>query len=751
MRKEKAMAVMRCAGIAVAGILAGCGWCMTAGVENVLAAESVGEEMVVNNVAADVGADADADGELSENSWGGVSKSGNTAGDENLGVYDFKDNKTTGTVTVTKVWDDDKTNEERAIPDIKISTAKPSKSTLGYTVTFHGNGLKFADETDENMIVYNSAGEIVQGEYKMAVGNCVGWCTGKDKGDRVVFLDDGTPQIEMTGDLDLWAKRMTFEIKGYKYSVKNNNEFNALIPDAVTEILFTDEIKPTGAEIIDVDADGDGGVVAWTENEGVVMKVSTQIKGMKVQAAKDSGSMFYGRDKFTNIDFTMLDTQNVTNMGGMFSGCSNLTSLNLTPLDTSKVTDMHEIFKRCSCITSLDLTPLDTSSVTDINGMFYNCSGLTTLDLTPLDTSNVTNMGGMFSVCSNLTSLNLTPLDTSKVTNMDCMFTYCMNIKELDCSKMDVKNVTSAEDMFSCCIALSNLKLPVFSEKLVKISGFNGVYLYDYGYNQQINGMFENCRSLTSLDLTPLNTTNVKGMDYMFAGCSGLTVLDLTPLDTSNVTDMDKMFLGCRGLTNLDLSPLNTANVGRMHGMFQNCSGLTSLDLTPMDTSNVRNMWAMFAGCSGLTSLDLTPMNTSNVRDMSQMFSDCSSLASLDLTPMNTANVTIMYEMFRNCSGLTSLDLTQLNTSNVSKMTAMFEGCRGLTSLDLTSLDTSKVTDMRIIFLSCKNLTTITTGPNFKFVGTNYNLSGTWQNTAGETFTSGNFPSNVADTYTKIK
>ena len=28
-------------------------------------------------------------------------------------VYDFKDNKTTGTVTATKVWDDGLTNEER--------------------------------------------------------------------------------------------------------------------------------------------------------------------------------------------------------------------------------------------------------------------------------------------------------------------------------------------------------------------------------------------------------------------------------------------------------------------------------------------------------------------------------------------------------------------------------------------------------------------------------------------------------------
>lgn len=135
---------------------------------SVMAEESAGEEIVVSDMAAD--ADIDAAGELSENSWGGVSKSGDATGDENLGVYDFKDNKMTGTVTVTEVWDDDKTNEERTIPDIKISTAKPGKNPLGYTITFHGNkdaGLVFDDGSDVNEVVYNSSGQIVEGVFKI--------------------------------------------------------------------------------------------------------------------------------------------------------------------------------------------------------------------------------------------------------------------------------------------------------------------------------------------------------------------------------------------------------------------------------------------------------------------------------------------------------------------------------------------------------------------------------------------------------
>lgn len=57
--------------------------------------------------------------------------------------------------------------------------------------------------------------------------------------------------------------------------------------------------------------------------------------------------------------------------------------------------------------TSLDLSNLNTQNVTDMRGMFYSCSKLSTLDLSPLDTSKVTNMSSMFSGCSGLTSLDL--------------------------------------------------------------------------------------------------------------------------------------------------------------------------------------------------------------------------------------------------------------------------------------------------------------------------------------------------------
>ena len=285
----------------------------------------------------------------------------NSQTDDTGQVYDFKNNKTTGTVTVTKVWDDGLTNDEREIPDIKISTKKPNKSTLGYTITFHGNGLKFADGSETNEIVLNSSGQIVSGMFKVP-GNtgaaaAISWYSDALCKNRVDVSADGVPQMTVTEDLDLWAKEKTFEVKGDDYSLYKGNGFNQSIPSTVTEVIFTDEIKPAAAEVINVDADGDGGVVAWTENDGTVMKVSTQIKGIKVQAAVYSNSMFVYKGKIRKIDLKMLDTSNVTDMSRMFEYCSRLTSLNLSQFNTQKVTYMGNMFSDCSSLTTLITGP----------------------------------------------------------------------------------------------------------------------------------------------------------------------------------------------------------------------------------------------------------------------------------------------------------------------------------------------------------------------------------------------------------
>lgn len=55
----------------------------------------------------------------------------------------------------------------------------------------------------------------------------------------------------------------------------------------------------------------------------------------------------------------------------------------------------------------------------------------------------------------------------------------------------------------------------------------------------------------------------------MFAGCSSITNLNLSNWDTSNVTNMESVFAWCSSLEKLDLSGWNNANVTTMNSMFR--------------------------------------------------------------------------------------------------------------------------------------------------------------------------------------
>ena len=141
--------------------------------------------------------------------------------------------------------------------------------------------------------------------------------------------------------------------------------------------------------------------------------------------------------------------------------------------------------------------------------------------------------------------------------------------------------------------------------------------------------------------------------------------------DTSKVTNMNGMFQNCNSLTSVPL--FDTSNVTRMVGMFYLCSSLTSVPL--FDTSKVMDISDMFCGCNSLTSVPL--FDTSKVTMMYNIFGFCTSLTSVPL--FDTSKVTSMSQMFYNCESLTSVPL--FDTSRVTNMGDMFYMCSSLTTL----------------------------------------------------------------------
>ena len=171
---------------------------------------------------------------------------------------------------------------------------------------------------------------------------------------------------------------------------------------------------------------------------------------------------------------------------------------------------------------------------------------------------------------------------------------------------------------------------------------------------------FSGCYKLTEIDLTGLDTSNIKNMCGMFENCSSLTSIDVSGFDTTKVTDMRYMFGDCSGLTSIDISSFETSNVKYMSGMFLRCSSLTSIDFTGLDASAVTDMRYMFNSCSNLESVDLSTFDLKKTDSagtyLYSMFGDCSSLEKIYCSDNAIDwSWTVGTDMFRGCTSLTGI------------------------------------------------------------------------------------------------
>ena len=192
-------------------------------------------------------------------------------------------------------------------------------------------------------------------------------------------------------------------------------------------------------------------------------------------------------------------------------------------------------------------------------------------------------------------------------------------------------------------------------------------------YNSITSLPQENITELTNIILS----ANARGA---FDFCYQLTSLSNVEQtwNTSIVTDMSNMFENCESLTTLDVSNWDTGSVIDMSGLFLNCESLTSLDVSDWDTSSVTGIGSMFFGCTALATLNVSNWDTSSVTSMYRLFFNCDSLTSLDLSNWDTSSVTTsnayagMEEMFQGCDSLTVLDVSNFETTSTTNVTNIF-------------------------------------------------------------------------------
>ncbi len=329
------------------------------------------------------------------------------------------------------------------------------------------------------------------------------------------------------------------------------------------------------------------------------------------------------------------------------------------------VTSCANWFKDCTKLTAVNnLTNLKTSSCLSFYNMFRGCKALTRADVSKFLTSwgysatssNKINLSCMFYECESLATIDVSGwTETSHVSNMAHMFWHCKAVKKLDLSKWEADNCTAMNSMFSGCENLTSLSIN---------RNFNSAQVTTMAY------MFYNCKALTSIPVTNLNTQSVKDMSHMFEGCESWAASfgEYSPWnwETGSVTTMESMFKGCKKISSLNLSKWNTANVTTMYRMFYECEGIkessstdryTLLNVENFNVSKVTNMSSMFAYCKGIKWLKLSKWKTSALTNMNSMFYGCSKLKEINISNFTLSASTDVGYAFYNCSELTDIDM----------------------------------------------------------------------------------------------
>ena len=254
-------------------------------------------------------------------------------------------------------------------------------------------------------------------------------------------------------------------------------------------------------------------------------------------------------------------------------------------------------------------------------------------------------------------------------------FTYMFsNLDNIIYAKVNYKfeKDNNLSYMFYNCTSLENIIFDVDYNK-------NNIFvIYDdknYSYPNDLRYTFYNCISLNNLEFNHLKTDFVEECNYMFFNCKNLQQLSLKDSIFSNnlITNMKGMFQNCESLSSLNLSSFYTPQVEIMWDMFKNCKSLQYLDISNFDTSKVTDMESMFEGCENLISLSIVNFKTPNVHYMNKMFFGCERLQTLYFNNINSESLGTMALMFYNCKSLKYLNIYSL-TEKTQSISDMFKG-----------------------------------------------------------------------------
>ena len=154
--------------------------------------------------------------------------------------------------------------------------------------------------------------------------------------------------------------------------------------------------------------------------------------------------MYYAEE----VDFSHLDTSNITDMSYMFEN-TNINKLDLRSFDTSNVTRMIGMFRN-SKTEELDLTSFSAENLTDIREMFENSRNLKILKISNNFTTNdkLTNVSYLFEGTPKLELVDMSWLVINNKVDATSIF-HTSGLKYLDLSNWKFKNNEKRGSVFA--------------------------------------------------------------------------------------------------------------------------------------------------------------------------------------------------------------------------------------------------------------------------------------------------------------
>ena len=214
---------------------------------------------------------------------------------------------------------------------------------------------------------------------------------------------------------------------------------------------------------------------------------------------------------FLNNLFIQMNSQKLINKYRK-SDLSNEITLKISGIDTQKILNSDYTYPPSEVLIN---------GITTTFGTDYTISGLT----------------------EETTSITLKWAEESDINNCSEMFAELENLIEVDFSNFIFSSINTMNNMFKNCI---NLEKVTFNITI------------DTSLVTNLEGMFYNCQSLQSIDLSNFITDMVNNMGKMFQGCASLKYVDISNFNTELVNSFDYLFYGC---SNLKFINFNFANI----------------------------------------------------------------------------------------------------------------------------------------------------------------------------------------------